>query len=266
MDNLSKPVLYLAAVLSSISSCWAAGTSVCIENAFGDTRRVNNVPVVFRPINANTADFVVVAGGTFQQPHITQTHQWAFVENGGEFFEDRGGTTHSIFIAPGGYAELDSGGDHRVYVQSEGTLTCSSFGGTDVRIDYEPNAVLVGCNRAVQNRVAATKRFERCSSRTPVDRIWGKPKITVTRNGTKVNFVNHPRFVNDWFSWVVVKIDNFSQGFPVKPPMIVARSTNPNGFTTNLDEVNGFFSVYEVRLISHDSVFNNSFEASYVFN
>lgn len=112
------------------------------------------------------------------------------------------------------------GAGHRVYVQAGGTLSCT-HGGGHVRIDYEPNAVLVGCSGALQNRrVAATKSFERCYSTTPVDRIWGTPKITVTRNGTKVNVVNNTRFVNDWFSWVVVEIDQqwtplFSQWSPL---------------------------------------------------
>ncbi|MEE9423757.1 MAG: hypothetical protein V3V18_02115 [Methylococcales bacterium] len=270
MNNLSKPAIYLAAALSSISSCWAAGTSVCVENAFGDTRRVNNVPVVFRPINANTADFVVVASGTLQEPN--RSRQWAFVENGGEFF----GHNYSdltIFIAPGGNAELDGGADHRVYVQAGGTLNCT-HGGGHVRIDYEPNAVLVGCRRfAHLNRVAATKSFERCSSTTPVDRIWGTPKITVTRNGTKVNFANNTRVVNDWSSWVVEEFDSDAEPF-VKT---VATSTNPNGFTANLPPIpdttanlppifgNRRTHIYRVRLISHDSVFVHSFMGSELF-
>ncbi len=260
MKKFIKPALYLASALSSISLCWAAGTSVCIENAFGDTRRVNNVPVLSSAINRNKADFVVVAGGTQQQGRGAQ---WVFVEHGGEFFNDGTGA-HRIFIARRGYAELDGGGGHRIYVQAGGSLTCTSFGG-DVRIDYESNAVLVGCSGAMLNKVAATKSFERCPSTAPVDRIWGNPKITVTRNGTKVSFVNHTKFVNDWFSWVVKKVIR-QHPLQYKPPVVVARSTNPNGFTTNLDKADDFGTYYSVTLISHDSVFNNSFKASRVFD
>ena len=254
--KMFKKHLCSIAVVACINPVWAADTYVCLENAAGDTRRVDDVPILTSPSSSSNANYVVVASGAYQTTR--RGGQRAFIENGGEFFGDGGGG-HSLYIASGGAAEIDGGGGHRVYVEAGGTVTCGSIGGGIV-IEYETNAVLVNCTgNMTLKHVPTTRSFEQCSPSTVVDALWGKVALTVTRDGNTVTFGYNNIYANDSTSWEVQKHSSFNTW------ETVATSTDANGFSAELTEFNGFHPYYIVDLELYDSVFDETLSSSRVF-
>lgn len=253
--KMFKKHLCSIAVVACINPVWAADTYVCLENAAGDTRRVDDVPILTSPSSSSNANYVVVASGAYQTTR--RGGQRAFIENGGEFFGDGGGG-HSLYIASGGAAEIDGGGGHRVYVEAGGTFTCGSIGG--IAIEYETNAVLVNCTgNMTLKHVPTTRSFEQCSSSTVVDALWGKVALTVTRDGNTVTFGYNNIYANDSTSWEVQKHSSFNTW------ETVATSTDANGFSAELTEFNGFHPYYMVDLELYDSVFDETLSSSRIF-